>query len=255
MVTWLEGALLGAVQGITEWLPISSSGHLVLLHYFFPVEDPLAFDLMLHIASLLVIFLVFWRDVLELIKGVLKRDKNAISYVVKIFIASIPIAIVGILFEEIIDAAFSNLLVVGICLLITSILLWLSQYPIEKNKELTIKESIIVGLAQAAAIFPGLSRSGASVSTSLIQGVKREESGRFAFLIAIPAIAGAAIFKLDDLATISDIDAVVAGCIACLVVGFLSLKILLKILDANKFHYFSFYCIAVGVLCIILYFA
>ncbi len=254
MVTWLEGALLGAVQGLTEWLPISSSSHLVLLHHFFPVQDPVAFDLMLHLASLLVILLVFWRDILDLIRGILKKDPESVNYLVKIIVASIPIAIVGVLFEDLIDAAFSNLLSVGICLFLTAALLLLSQRPIEKDQALGMKQSIIVGLAQAIAIFPGLSRSGATVSAGLMQGVKRPESARFAFLIAIPAIAGAAIFKLDDLTSIAEVDAIVAGCFACLIVGFLSLKVLLKILDANKFHYFAFYCIPIGVVCIVLYF-
>jgi undecaprenyl-diphosphatase len=253
MVTWLEGMLLGAVQGLTEWLPISSSGHLVLVHHFVPVEDPVAFDLILHVASLLVILLVFWRDIFELLKGVLNKDKESINYVVKIIIASIPIAIVGVLFEDMVDAAFSNLLSVGICLFLTAVLLLLSKYPLEKEKPLGGKEAIIVGIAQAVAIFPGLSRSGATVSAGLMQGVKREDSARFAFLIAIPAIAGAAIFKLDEFTAIVEVEAIVVGFFTCIIVGFLSLKLLLKILNANKFHYFAFYCIAIGVLCIVLF--
>ena len=145
MITWLEALTLGAIQGITEWLPISSSGHLVLVHHFIPVENPVAFDLILHIASLLVIILVFWKEIMELLKGILKWDRNYVNYGIKIIIASIPIAIVGILFEESIDAAFSNLMVVGISLLITSIILTLSKYPLEKDKDLSIIVTIFIG--------------------------------------------------------------------------------------------------------------
>jgi undecaprenyl-diphosphatase len=209
---------------------------------------------MLHVASLLVIILVFWKDILDLLKGIFRWEKEYVQYGIKIIIASIPIAIVGILFEDYVDAAFSNLLVVGICLLITSIILLLSKFPKEKRNDLTNLNVVGIGIAQAFAILPGISRSGSTISSGLGQGIKPKETGRFAFLIAIPAIAGAAIFKIDEITQITEITAVAIGCVTCFVVGIISLKMLLKVLNANKIHYFAPYCVLVGILCLILYF-
>jgi undecaprenyl-diphosphatase len=254
MTTWWEALILGLIQGLTEWFPVSSSGHLVIFQHFLTVEEPVAFDLLLHIASLLVILIVFFKDILELIKGVLRWDKAYVIYAIQIILASVPIAIVGILFEDAIDAAFSNLLVVGVCLIITSGLLFASQWPKEKSLDITYRSAISIGLAQAIAVFPGLSRSGATNSVGLIQGTKPEQSGKFAFIIAIPALVGASIFKLDELTAITDWDAIIIGVFTTFIVGILALKLFLKLLNAKKIHYFAPYCVVMGLFAIILFF-
>ena len=188
-----DAILLGFIQGITEWLPISSSGHLVIFQTLLGVEETVILDLMLHVASLVVILVVFWRDLWGLVTGVLRKDPEMIRLVIQLILASIPIAIVGVLVEDIIDRAFGNLLGVGICLLITGTMLLLSRFPIQKDQSLTYKHAVIIGLFQAASVFPGISRSGSSIAGGLMQGVAPQQSGRFGFLLAIPTIVGAVV--------------------------------------------------------------
>ncbi len=264
MVSILQAIILGIVQGITEWLPISSSGHLVLFQTLFGLEPPVLFDVILHIGSLVVVFIVFWKDIKKLVKGVLKRDKKYLKYFAYLIIASIPIGLVGFLLNDWIKSIFHSLKTVGFSLLFTAFILYLSKYPKKKNKDLNFLNTLVIGIAQALAILPGVSRSGSTISLGLMQGAKKKEAARFSFLLFIPAILGATLLetlKLIEAAKINTeytaqmislIPASIIGTITAVVAGVISLKLLLHIINKNKFSYFSWYCLVLGAVVLLL---
>lgn len=248
MVTIIEAIILGIVQGITEWLPISSSGHLVLLQNLFKIEQPVIFDLILHLGSLLVVLIVFKNDIKRLVIGVFKKEEKEISLLLKIIIATIPIALIGFLLKDFIEKVFNDLRVVGFSFLFTSVLLFLSKHPKVKDKELNYKNSFIIGLVQVLALLPGLSRSGSTISAGLIQGVRNEEVAKFSFLLFIPAILGATVLEIKNVYLISDIIPLIVGVITVVIIGFLSLKLLLYIVKNSKIHFFAYYCLIIGII-------
>ncbi len=247
----LEAIILGLIQGITEWLPISSSGHLVLAQNFLNIQEPVIFDVILHLGSVVVIFMVFWKDIVNLIKGLIRLEPSAMQMAKFLIIASIPIVIIGSTLNTQIKALFTTQ-AVGISLIITAILLFLSKYPRNKNQELTTKNTIWIGLAQALAILPGISRSGATISTGLMKGVKREEAVRFSFLLAIPAILGAGMYEITNIQSVSNLGALALATIVTIITGFFTLKLLLRIIKHNKFSYFAYYCLALGIIILII---
>lgn len=243
-----QAIILGIVQGITEWLPISSSGHLVLFETILNVKQPIIFDIVLHLGSLVVVFAVFWKQIIELITGVFQGKKEKLMYLLYLIIASIPIALVGYFLNDMIKSIFTELYTVGYGLLFTAIILYLSQYPKKKDKPLTAFRSLITGIGQAFAILPGVSRSGTTISTGMMQGIKREDTAVFAFLMFIPAIIGATLFELKNIGEITNVLPMVVGVITTIIVGFFSLKLLLNIIKKGKLHYFSIYCLVIGLI-------
>jgi len=245
MITYLQAILLGIVQGITEWLPISSSGHLVLLQQFFGLKVPVAFDVILHVGTLIVIFLVFGKDILEIFRSLFKWqwDKNT-QLLLFIVLGSIPTGIIGLVFRDWFKSLFSSILAVGIALLVTGTILYLSQYP-KPVKKLNWWKSVIVGVVQGLAIIPGISRSGSTISFGLFMKINRREVAKFSFLLSVPAILGAAIVEAKDLVLV-DAGAMIVGTLTSIIVGYFALKYLLKLLYHNKFHYFSYYCWGLG---------
>lgn len=241
-----EVIFLGVIQGITEWLPISSSGHLVLFQSIFGFKQPIIFDVLLHFGSLLVILFVFRKEILELILGVLNREKKYLKIAFMLIIATIPIVFVGFFFNDLIENSFSSLKVVGFSLIFTSIVLFMSKYPKIKNKNINFFNSFFMGIAQALAILPGVSRSGITISTALIQGIKQEEAARFSFLMAIPPILGATLLEIKNIEQIENLNYALIGVFFSIVSGYLSLKFLLRIIKTNKFSYFSVYCFVLG---------
>ena len=187
MLTLFQAVILGLIQGITEWLPVSSSGHLVIFQHLFGLQIPVFFDVLLHVGTLAVVFVVFWRDILEIIKAILKLDFKSEYGRLFIFIllGSIPTALIGLIFHEILVSFFSNLLVVAIGLIITGTLLFFCERKLGK-KELTEKDSLLIGLVQGLAIIPGISRSGSTIGTGLLLGIDRDKVTRFSFLLSIP---------------------------------------------------------------------
>ncbi|MBN2142233.1 undecaprenyl-diphosphate phosphatase [Candidatus Woesearchaeota archaeon] len=253
---FLQAVILGVIQGVTEWLPISSSGHLVLAEHFFNLQMPLIFDVVIQLASVLVVLAVFWKDILSLIKGVLKNDQHSWRMVFFLIIASTPIALFGLLFHDFIESVFKSLTTVGFSLLFTSILLFLSRYPRKKTKPINATAAIGIGLAQALAIFPGVSRSGSTISAGMMLGFKREEVARFSFLMFIPAMIGAAGFEIykGALSQIADPWMVLLSSITAVAAGFFSLKLLLQIIRKDLFSYFSIYCALLGIITLIVAF-
>ncbi|MBD3249144.1 undecaprenyl-diphosphatase [Candidatus Woesearchaeota archaeon] len=253
MVSIFQALILGIIQGITEWLPVSSSGHLVLMQNLFGLEPPVIFDLVLHIGSLLVVFIVFWKDIKELVLGVIKKDRKYLSYALFLILSTIPIGFVGIIFNSQIKAVFNDPRTVGFSLLFTAMLLFLSRFPKKKNKRLNLKNILVIGFAQALAILPGVSRSGSTISVGLIQGVNREEAARFSFLMFIPAILGATLMEIKDIAALTaDIPALVIGTLAAVITGVISLKLLLAIIKKDSFHHFAWYCLALGIVILLI---
>ena len=244
----LQAATLGVIQGITEWLPISSSGHLVLYQQIAGVDTPLLFDVLLHFASLLVILVVFRQRIIEILRSS--------EYIRNIILGSIPIALAGFLARDIVGAALSNMTVVSVALIITGFFLFLTRFAREKTTKVSPLNSIIIGISQAVALFPGISRSGATISAGMLLGIKRGKSAEFSFILAVPAILGATLFETVEVVRAGSLEKSLImplsmGMVISFIVGYFSLKLLLKVVKSRKFFWFSFYCIALGLLLII----
>lgn len=242
-----QAIILGIVQGITEWLPISSSGHLVLFEHLFGLTQPLLLDIMLHVGSLFVVLFFFRKEIIELIKGLFNGDKEKLKIVLMIIIATIPIAVIGYFFQDFIESIFKDLRTVGFALLFTASLLFLSRYPKKKEGKLTYMKALGIGIFQSIAILPGVSRSGSTISSGMMLGVQKEEVARFSFLIFIPAILGALVLHVGDITAFTDPVPVIAGTLVSAIVGYFSLKLLMNIIKNDKFSWFSLYCLLLGI--------
>lgn len=271
-MTWFEALILGLIQGLTEFLPVSSSGHLEIGHAILgtATEENLIFTVVLHVATVLSTLLVLWHEVAQLFKGTFTTTKwNAEKdYVAKILVSCIPVFIVGMFFKEEVENFFGNgLLLVGICLLITSTLLFLSEYltkqrmrkqteGAEVGHEVTYKDAFIIGIAQAIAVLPGLSRSGSTISTGLLCGVKKSAMAQFSFLmVLIPVLGEALLDTLDllkgELVVELGWQPMVVGFLAAFASGAVACKWMIGIVRRQKLTYFAIYCLAAGALAII----
>lgn len=254
--------MLGLVQGLTEYLPVSSSGHLAIGSYLFGVEgeDNLAFTVAVHVATVLSTLVVLWKEIDWIFRGLFKCELNEeTKYVINIVVSMIPVGIVGVFFKENVEDVFgSGLLIVGCMLLVTAALLTFSYYAKPRQKEkISVKDAFIIGLAQACAVMPGLSRSGSTIATGLILGNKKESLAQFSFLMVIPPILGEAL--LDVLkaakgeAVMGGIETLplVVGFIAAFVSGCLACKWMINIVKKGKLVYFGIYCAIAGVITIL----
>ncbi|RLI19700.1 undecaprenyl-diphosphatase, partial [Candidatus Bathyarchaeota archaeon] len=245
----LEAILLAFIQGITEWLPISSSGHLALIQQMLQFKSPVFFDVMLHLGTLIVILIVFREKIVKITKTVyLKNLATSEGKILKlVIVGNIPIGIAYILFGNDIKAMFSNAFAVAIAFLATGVVLFLTIRTRDGKDELTYMDSILIGIAQAFALIPGLSRSGLTIAIALLLGVKREQAAEFSFLLAIPAIIGAAIEEsLTHKFTEIEILPILVGVMVAIAVGYVALKLLLRIVQRGKLYVFSVYCWLVG---------
>jgi len=243
-MSFLLAIFLGVVQGLTEFLPISSSGHLVLLQKIFGVgETPIFFDTIVHLGTLGAVILFFGRGIV--------REFRDVRVVRKIIIGTIPIVAAGLLVQPFAKNIFDSLLVVGVGYFITAALLfWTKSFTAGQKKftDLTLRQILLLGGFQAVALFPGISRSGATIVEGLSQKLSREEAFKFSFYLSVPAVIGANLLQLRDLSSINFLSQSLVGMAAALGVGFFSLKLLQKILLAKKLYYFSFYCFLVGII-------
>jgi undecaprenyl-diphosphatase len=255
MVDLIQAIILGIVQGITEWLPVSSSGHLVIFQHLFGLSAEIAFDLMLHIATLIVVCAVFRKEIISVLKAIGRWDFKSEEGKLALFIiaGTIPTGLIGYFFREFFTSAFSGLFVVGIALIFTGLLLIQSRFPLKPAK-LNYKRSVLIGILQGIAITPGVSRSGATISTALITGVDREKAVRFSFLLFIPAILGAMVFLANDitLTAFANPLPMIAGMVTSIIVGYFSLKVLIKLVINKKFHWFALYCWIIGIILLLL---
>jgi undecaprenyl-diphosphatase len=253
MVTLIEALILAVVQGLTEWLPVSSSGHLVITQKLLELNPPLIFDVMLHLGTLIVVLIVFRNDIIDIIKAVAKRDFKTEEgkLALLIVVGSIPIGVIGFVFHDVIEPLFSNLLAVGIALIITGSVLFFSEKRIGKRK-MGFLDSLLVGLAQGVAIIPGISRSGMTVATGLLRKIDQATAFRYSFLLSVPAVLGATVMESRDIVMGNiEIAPLFLGVIISMIVGYGSLKLLHRIVMSEKFHLFAYYCWVLGIVIIL----
>jgi len=262
-MTWFEALILGIIQGLTEYLPVSSSGHLAIGQALFGMNDGadnLMFTVAVHVATVLSTIVILWSEIDWIFRGLFKCELNAeTKYVLNIIVSMIPVGIVGLFFKEQVEEIFgSGLLVVGCCLLITAALLTFSYYAKPRQKEhISWKDALVIGIAQAIAVLPGVSRSGSTIATGLILGNKKESLAQFSFLMVIPPILGEAL--LDVLKMVKGEDVMggietlplVVGFLAAFLSGCLACKWMINIVKKGKLIYFGIYCAIVGVITII----
>lgn len=261
---WFDALILGLVQGLTEYLPVSSSGHLAIGAKLFGLsgEENLAFTVAVHVATVLSTLVILWKEIVWLFKGFFKFKWNdEMKYVVNILISMIPVAIVGFLFKDTVEEIFgSGLLVVGICLLVTAALLAFAYFAKPRQKEkISMIDAFVIGIAQAVAVLPGLSRSGSTIATGLLLGNKKESLAQFSFLMVIPPILGEALLNVKDMFEVGVSEAMggvsalslVIGFVTAFVVGCLACKWMINIVKKGKLIWFAVYCAVAGLVSII----
>ncbi len=261
-MSWIEALILGLLQGLTEYLPVSSSGHLTIGGTLFGMggEENLAFTVAVHVATVLSTFVILWSEIVWILKGLFKFQMNdETRYTLNIIISMIPVGIVGVFFKDQVEAIFgSGLLIVGIMLLVTASLLTFSYYAKPRQKgSISLKDAFIIGLAQACAVMPGLSRSGSTIATGLLLGNKKEKLAQFSFLMVIPPILGEAIldifkaFKGEDVFGGIDTLPLSVGFFAAFISGCFACKWMINIVKKGKLIYFGIYCAIVGTILIV----
>jgi undecaprenyl-diphosphatase len=248
----IDIVILGILQGITEFLPVSSSGHLVLAQYMLGIESPgNTLEILFHIGTLFSVIYVFNKDIKSIVISL--NEKPTQKLVIYIIIATIPAVIIGLIFKSHIINLFNSIVPVGYALLFTGTILILSINFKNKNKSLSYSYSLLIGLAQAIAIIPGVSRSGATISMSMLMGISPKEAARFSFLLSIPVIIGAGLLEFLELESYGLLtsELIITATLTSFIVGTLSLKILLKILEVGRFYFFGIYCVIAGIVAVL----
>lgn len=255
----IEALLIGLIQGLTEFLPVSSSGHIELAKHFFGVElsEGLLFTVLLHLATALSTVIVFRKDIVDIFKGLFQFKWNQeTKFSLFIIISMIPAALVGLKFEDQIDEYFiGNIPLVCAMLLLTGIVLYLSDRAKDKDKSVDGKSAFGIGIVQAIAILPGISRSGSTIGTSILMGINREKAARFSFLMVIPLIFGAAAKKFLDFqeaggmteSVAAELDMMAMGFVAALISGIFACKWMIQLVKKSRLTWFAMYCWIVGI--------
>ena len=257
---WFEALILGLLQGLTEYLPVSSSGHLAIGSALFGIqgEDNLTFTIAVHVATVLSTLVVLWKEIDWIFRGLFKCEMNAeTKYVLNILVSMIPIGIVGVFFKDYVEEIFgSGLLIVGCMLLVTALLLTFSYYAKPRVKEnISMRDAFIIGLAQACAVLPGLSRSGTTIATGLMLGDKKEQVARFSFLMVIIPILGEAFLDLmkggfSPAESGIPVQAMIVGFLAAFISGCVACKWMLRLVQNGKLVWFALYCVLMAAFCI-----
>jgi undecaprenyl-diphosphatase len=250
MVSIIQAIFLGVLQGLTEWLPVSSSGHLVIAQQLFNIDVPVFFDIMLHIGTAIVVIWFMRKEFLLMLKALLKFDFNSKygKWFLFLMIGSVITGFIGFFGHDFFTNLFSQVRYVAFALFVTGFFLLIIE-RFEKHGKLEIKHSVLMGLAQGLAIVPGISRSGATVGSALITGVNREDAAKFSFMLAVPAILGAGVFEYfnSEIAMSLTLPTIV-GVVTAMIVGYLSLKLFFKIVLKKKLWVFGIYCIVVSLI-------
>lgn len=241
----IDAFVLGIIQGIAEWLPISSSGHLVLAQKLFGLEGGLAFNVFLHLSAIIVIFVFFRKDILTVGKAFFTWDTKNYEFKIALFVisASFVTAIIGLALKKY-ESLMNNLNVVAFSFLVTSILLFLSRK--QTDKKLNFKRVLFIGFIQGLALFPGISRSGSTIAGAKIAGVNEKDAFRFSFLLAIPTIIGAIILESSHIRNIN-FDFLLTGFFTSLIISFPAILLLKKAVMKNKLYYFTYYCLFLSI--------
>lgn len=284
-----EAIIMGFIQGVTEFLPVSSSGHLAIFKNFFGLEEVgVAFDVLLHVGTLMAVCIAFFKDIKELfvngfgivfdslknvvifIQNLAGKDKKQYHKIVStpyrkfamlIIVTTIPTGVMGIVFNDMIENAGKALIIPGICLLITGVLLLIADCTPEGNKDestVTYKNAFIVGICQGFATLPGISRSGTTIVSCLVSKMDKNFAVKYSFIMSIPVILGAAVLKLKDLSSenlqVSEISNYIIGTVVAAVVGYVCIKTMLKVVRQKKYKVFAYYCFIMGAISIIGFF-
>jgi len=258
-MNYLEAIILGIIQGLTEFLPVSSSGHLELAKVIFGdkslPQESLTFTVVLHFATALSTMVIFRKELIQILRGLFQFKINEeFNFSVKIIISMIPATIIGLLFEKELEAFFNgNVLLVGFMLLITGLLLFLADKAKNTNHNVSYKNAFIIGISQAIAMLPGISRSGATISTSVLLGVDRTKAARFSFLMVVPLILGkvAKDFLGGSISFTDEKSGIlIAGFVAAFIAGLLACNWMIALVKSSKLYYFSIYCFLVGTIAI-----
>lgn len=272
-MTWFEAVVLGIVQGLTEFLPVSSSGHLVLFQHWLGWTEPeLLFDISVHVGTLVAVVVVFFQDLAAMAKTLINlpalvrstggwrpllTGNPEVRLLAMIIVGSVPTAILGLLFAQMAEQLFASVSIVGITLLITGTILWFTR--MHRGEGIAIagmrwRHGLMIGLVQGMAIIPGISRSGSTIAAALYMGIDRQTAFRFSFLLSLPAVTGAFLLGLDGeaFAGSSPVGLILAGSLAAAVVGYIALKILLRMVISGWLYCFAPYCWIVGALALTL---
>lgn len=261
-MSWFEALILGLLQGLTEYLPVSSSGHLAIGSALFGIdgEENLAFTITVHVATVFSTLFILWKEISWIFKGLFRFEMNdETRYVFNILISMIPVGIVGVFLKDQVEAVFgSGLTIVGYMLLLTAALLAFSYYAKPRIKDkISLRDAFIIGLAQACAVMPGLSRSGSTIATGLLLGNKKENLAQFSFLMVIPPILGEALLDIVKMMSgeniMGDIPAtsLIVGFLAAFISGCLACKWMINIVKKGKLIYFAIYCVIAALFCLI----
>ena len=269
----IQAIVLGIIQGLTEFLPVSSSGHLVIFQHLFQITEPVvSFDISVHFGTLLVVIIFFRKDLMAMLTALVKKvpalckqnkslnsinESKELKLVFLIVAGSIPTGIIGIFFHKIADRLFSSILLVGFMLLITGALLWLTRIPKQNNKGMenfSASAAIIIGLVQGIAIIPGISRSGSTIAVALLLGLDKQIAARYSFLLSIPAICGAEILNLfsSHSGDMIPVHISLIGMCSSFIVGYFALSLLMYLVKNGRMYVFSPYCFLAGGIALLL---
>lgn len=247
----IKSIILGIIQGLTEFLPISSSGHLAILEKYFNITEPVALATFLHLGTFLATIVFFVRPISDLIKGVCTGKRDSINYVLCIIIGSVPIVVFALLLRTQIEQTFSNITVVAIFLGMTGLVLIMTMFVKRNHKRVNPLSAVIIGIAQMFATFPGISRSGMTISAGFYAKIEPQESFKFSFLLSLPAILGANILELTRVTQVENILSIIIGTLCSFISGFIALHILRRLVQ-KYLHLFGIYCLIISVIILLL---
>ncbi len=246
-ITVLEALFLGLVQGFTEWLPVSSSGHLVIFQALLNVTVPSEFDIVIMAGTIAALILYFRKKILALFTGIMAGEQAALRYAVLIIVSGIPTGIIGFAGREFFKSLFGQPVGVSILLVVTGIFLFIASAQKKQTGELTVKSAVLIGVAQGIAVAPGISRSGSTIGTAILLGIKPKDAAEFSFLIGIPAMIIASVLTfLDEPVSGSGLTPLVVAIIAAFIAGYASIGVFMKILEENRLYYIAIYCVLAG---------
>ncbi len=246
----LHAMIYGIIQGLTEFLPVSSSGHLAVLQNLLGDVD-VSFDIMLHLATLLAVLVYFYKDIVLIAKNIITLNIKSenFKFVLFILVASIPAALIGLLLKDVIDSYFSSIIFVAEGFIVSGIFLFIASLTKNKKTKLNFKNTFVIGLSQALAILPGISRSGATTSTAFLFGISKEKAIKFSFLLSIPTILGATLIKVNELTFTS---ALILPSILAFLTGLISIYLFMRVIQVKNLKYFAYYCWAIGLIILVL---
>ena len=254
-MTLLEAIILGVIQGLTEFLPISSSGHLVLGQYVLDIKlEGNGFEIVTHLGTLVSVLCVFWKEILSLILDI--TDKNNRKYIFYLILGTIPAVVIGFGAKNYFSELFESVQLVSIALMVTGLILFFSKKVKNNSLPIDAKKALLIGITQAIAIIPGISRSGITICTALALGMSGKNAAKFSFLLAIPAISGAGLLlALDPQSDITFIPltSLIMAFMSSFIVGYICLKWLLSLLESGKFYFFGYYCFMIGLIVLLLF--